>query len=214
MKKILFAVLLLFAGSCFAASIEVEENIPANTVWSFSVILPNGADFEDAQILLNGSNLISFDTNPANEIVAYNKDNARLFGSTEPIGNKVYFLVSPLAKGERDIVLEIDGQTADEETVDFFEIYDAEARADLQSQISSLKGNVNSLIEQYNQVEERLGSALTEQDKQELQSSISSLQNSLAGLESSLEEEAALTDTKIKALPPLPELGQKHNSLH
>ena len=55
-------MVLLFAAGTSAASIEVQESIPANTVWSFSVTLPNGTDFDDARVLLDGDRIISFET--------------------------------------------------------------------------------------------------------------------------------------------------------
>lgn len=201
MKKLVFAFLVLaIASSCNAASIEVQDSVPAKTVWSFSVTLPNGEDFDDARVLLDGSRLISFYTDPSDEIVAYDEDSSRLFSSTEPEGRKVYFLVSPLAKGTHDIELKVDDETEDEREVSFFEIFDADEQGDLQSKLNSLRGTVNSVVEQVNGFEGRLSEALTEEDRQALQSSINSTKDSITALESRLKQQETESDAKIDVL--------------
>ncbi len=202
MKKLIFALMvLLFVTGASAASIDVQETIPANTVWSFSVTLPTGTNFNDADVLLNGSKLISFETMGSSQVItAVDPDSSRLFSSTEPVNNTVYFLVSPLRSGNHDIVLKIDDSTADEQEVEFFEIYGAEERADLQTQVTRLKGSVNTLVEQFNSIEESLGNALNEEDKQALQANIDSLQSSMSEIEAGLEEQDADSLTKIIAL--------------
>jgi len=201
MKKILIAFLvMLIAGSCYAASIDVPESLPEKSVWSFSVTLPNGQDFDDADVFLDGDRLISFYTNPQDEIVTYDVDESRLFSSTDPIGNRVYFLVSPLSEGNHRIKLEVDDSVEAEEEVEFFEIYDSDSGSSLQDQINSVKTSVGSMIEQYNAMESKISAALTEEDKQALQSSINNVSSSVSALESKLEEQAEQSDTKDNAL--------------
>lgn len=199
-KALLVFLILVLATPCYTASIEALETLPEKTVWSFSVILPNGTDFDNAQLILDGSNLIAFYTNPSNEIIAYDKDTERLFSVTEPEGNKIYFLVSPQQTGDRTLRLEIDAETADEKTINFFELYDAEGKADLQTQVNSLRGNVNSIIEQFNEINNRLDQSLTEEDKQTLQTSINNMDNSLTGLETRLEQQSEENNTKTNIL--------------
>ena len=202
MKKLIFALMvLLVATSASAASIEVQESVPANTVWSFSVTLPNGTDFDDAKVLLDGSRIISFETVGSNQTIEpFDEDSSRLFSSTEPVGNTVYFLVSPLDDGAHDIVLKVDDSTVDEESVDFFAIYDAGERADLQSQVNSMRGSVNSLVSQVNSVEEKLGNALTDEDRQALQASIDELKEAMLEMKTGLEGQDANSLVKINAL--------------
>ncbi|MBN2067086.1 MAG: hypothetical protein JW744_01320 [Candidatus Diapherotrites archaeon] len=201
MRKTVFAFLLvLLAGFCYSASINVEGSLPANTVWSFSVSLPNGADFDDATVFLEGTELISFYTNPSNQIIAYDADSTRVFSYTEPIGNNVYLLVSPMAKGSREITLEVDGVEEDNEEIGFFTILDADEQGDIQGQLNSLKGSLNTLIGQLNELEE---SALTEDDRQELLSKIASIEGSIYSIESSLaslESKANVNESEIQGL--------------
>lgn len=198
MKKFALAFLvMILAGSCYAASIDVQEAVPADTVWSFSVTMPNPADFDDAKVLLDGTRIASFYT--YNDKIKFDEediDRRRVFSNTEPIGNTVYFLVSPLEKGSYELVLEVDDESRAEEEIEFFEIYDAEEKADLQTQLTSLRGSVNSLIEQYNAVESQLGEKLTEADRQALQSGIDSLQTAITNLE----EQETDSGNKISAL--------------
>lgn len=212
MKRMLFAfAVLMLLGSVSAASIDVEENVPANTVWTFSVNLPSGHDFDDAKVYLDGSRLISFYTNPSNEIVAYDEDSARLFSSTEPVGNKVYFLVSPMEEGEHRIKLKVDDSTEDEEEIEFFEIYDAESNESLKQQVDTVKGSVGSLIRQFNDLEEEIGNALTQEDKQALESSISSVQSSVSELEAKMleqeENDAARANVLLSEIEDLKDTG-------
>ncbi len=200
MRKFIFAfILLLLAGGCFAASVEVEQAVPAGTVWSFSVSLPNGQDFDGARVLLDGSTLVSF-TSPSDKIVSYDEDSSRLFSITDPENGKVYFLVLPLEKGDHVISLEVDGSQEAEEEVDFFGIFDAESSTSLKEQIDGVKNSVAGLIEQYNKLEDKLKAALTEEDKQQLQSSISSVESSVSQLEAAVEEQGEGTNTKIQGL--------------
>jgi chaperonin cofactor prefoldin len=198
MKKFILAFLVIMvAGSCFAASIDVQEAVPADTVWSFSVTMPNAADFDEAKVLLDGTRIASFYT--YNDKIKFDEediDRRRVFSNTEPIGNTVYFLVSPLGKGRYELVLEVDDESRAEEEIEFFEIYDAEEKADLQTQLNSLRGSVNSLIEQYNEIEAQLGEKLTEADRQQLQSGIDSLQTAITNLE----EQETDSGNKISAL--------------
>ena len=202
MKKLIFAlIVLLFVTGTSAASIDVQETIPANTVWSFSVTLPNGADFDNADVLLNGNKIASFYT--YNNNIKFDEkdiDKTTVFSSTEPVGNSVYFLVSPLGDGDYDILLEVDGSTADEQTVNFFEIYDADTQGDLHSRLDSLRGTMKSVVDQVNGFEERLSAALTEEDRQALQANIDSLQSSMSEIETGLKEQDADNLTKIIAL--------------
>ncbi len=202
MRKFLIAFLVMIvAGGSFAASIDVQEAVPADTVWSFSVTMPNAADFDNAKVLLDGTRIASFYT--YNDKIKFDEediDRTRVFSNTEPIGNTVYFLVSPLEKGSHELVLEVDDESRAEEQIEFFEIYDAEEKADLQTQLTSVRGSVNSLIEQYNAVETQLGEKLDEADRQQLQSGIDSLQSALTGLENSLEEQGTDSSSKINAL--------------
>ncbi len=202
MKKIIFALMVLaLLGNVNAASIGVQQNIPANTVWSFSVTLPAGTDFDDAKVLIDGSRIISFETVGSSQTIqAFDPDNSRLFSSTEPVGNTVYFLVSPMAKGSHDLTLKVDGDDLAEEQVSFFEIYDAEGRADLQSQVNSLRGNVNSVVDQFNSFEGKLGEALTEEDKQALQASINAVESNVSALETELGNLAQETGVKTQVL--------------
>jgi len=202
MKGLLFAFFALaLIGSCNAASINVEEAVPANTVWSFSVELPNADSFDDAEVRLDGSRLIAFYT--YNNKVKFDEedvDKTRLFSNTDPIGDEVYFLVSPLDEDDHKITLRVDGDTVEEKNVDFFEIYDADDKASLQEKIDNVKGSVTSLITQYNQLEERMGTALTQEDRQAIQSSIDNLQGSLNSLEASVQESDGSNEAKISAL--------------
>ncbi len=216
MKRLLFALIILLAATgAGAASIDVQESIPANTVWSFSVTLPNGTDFDDAEVLVDGSRIISFETVGSSQTIqAFDEDSSRLFSSTEPVGNTVYFLVSPLDDGEHNIVLKVDDSEVDEESVDFFEIYDADERADLQNQVTSLKGSVNTLVSQFNSIEESLGSALKEEDRLALQANIDNLQASMSEVETGLESQTGDNLVKINALNKyLNELEMRTNEL-
>lgn len=201
MRKIAFAFLLIaLAGSCFAASIDVPETLPEKTVWSFSVTLPNGSDFDDADVFLDGSRLISFYTNPSDEIIAYNEDDSRLFSATEPSGAKITFLVSPLAEGPHTLRLEVGGSLEAEEEIEAFEIYDEASGASLQDQIANVKSSLAGLIEQYNQLEARLPNYLTQEDKSALESRINGVQSTVSALEASLEEQGSQNDLKAQAL--------------
>ena len=215
-KHAFFAlVLLTLATNACAASIEAQETTPEKTVWSFAVRLPAGTDFDNAQVLLDGTNLIEFYTNPSNETIAYNQDSERLFSNTEPEGNKVYFLVSPQATGEHTIRLEIDGETQDEKTLLFFEIYDAEGKADLQTQVNSLRGSVNSLIEQMNTMNDTLEQTMTQEDKQALQTSINNIDSSLTELEQKLEQQETENNAKTSVLlEDVQRLQEKTNDLN
>jgi len=185
MKNCIFVFLLvLLSGHVGAALINVEESIAANTVWSFSVSLPAGNDFDEAEVLLDGSSLISFYTTPNDEIVAFDQDPTRVFSFTEPIGNTVYLLVSPRAKGSHKIVLTVDGEEEADEEINFFEILDAGEQAELQGQLNSIKGSVSTLIEQLSELDER---ALDEEDRQQLQSRITGLKSRLDSIQSSLQ---------------------------
>lgn len=203
MKKLLFAFLVLaIMGSCYAVSIDVQDSIPANTVWSFSVRLPNASDFENAQVLLDGDSLIRVYA-PSNKILSPDQediDKTRVFSNTEPIDNTIYFLVSPLAKGSHDIALKVDDEDETEKEVLFFEIFDADEQGDLQSRLDSLRGTVNSVVEQVNGFEGRLSEALTEEDKQALQSSINSTKDSITALESRLKQQETESNAKIDVL--------------
>jgi|GEM_PF-5728644 len=202
MKRVAFALLvLLLAAGCGAASIEVQESVPASTVWSFSVTLPNAVDFDDAKVLLNGSNIASFYTyNGKIKFEEDDIDRAKVFSNTEPVSNRVYFLVSPLAKGTHTLKLEVDGAAADEKSVEFFEIYDAEGNADLQDQVTSVRGSVNSLVEQFNELEGGLANALGAEDKAELNAGIAEVESALSSLEAAVEEKGSERDAKINAL--------------
>jgi len=201
MKKLLIAFLLLLVlGSCYAVSITAEDSIPANTLWSFRVTLPSATDFDDAKVELDGSRIVSFYTSPSNEIVSYDEDLSRIFSITEPDNSKVYFLLSPLSKGTHDLLLEVDGETVQEREVLFFEIFDADEQGDLESRLDSLRGTMNSVVEQVNGFEERLGKALTEEDKQALQSSINSVKDSITGLETRLGQQESESSTKMNVL--------------
>ena len=202
MKRIFIAFMLVaFLASCSAASIEVYESIPANAVWSFSVNLPDADDFDDAKVFLDGGRLISFYTHNG-EIIPESDglDKSRVFSSTEPINNTVYFLVSPLEKGDHEIELEIDGDTVDEEVISFFEIYDAEGNADLQSQITSLRGNVNSVVEQFNEIKDKLDETLTEEDKRALEQSINNLETDVGALETEFENSSLQNQNRVEVL--------------
>jgi len=201
MKLIVVAVLLFaILGNCYAVSIEVQESVPANTVWSFSVALPSSDDFDKAEVFLDGEKIAGISGGSGIDVLPSSIDKTKVFSNTEPVGNRVYFLISPVSSGEHRLRLEIDNEEKDEENINFFEIYDADEKADLQTQINSVRGSVNSLIEQTNSFEETLGDALTESDRQALQSSINSVQNSLNSLESRLEEEAASSTSKANVL--------------
>ena len=202
MKRIaLLLIVLLLAAGCGAASIEVQESVPASTVWSFSVILPNAVDFDDAKVLLNGSNIASFYTyNGRIKFEEDDIDRAKVFSNTEPVSNRVYFLVSPLAKGTHTLKLEIDGAAADEKSVEFFEIYGAEGNEDLQEQMASVRGSVNSLVGQFNELEGRLANALGAEDKAELNAGIAEVESALSSLEAAVEEKGSERDAKINAL--------------
>ena len=190
MKKAFLAfMILMLTTASYAASIEAPETMPEKTVWSFSITLPNGQDFDNATLQLDGSNLIEFYTNPSDEIIAYNENSEKLFSNTEPVGNKIHFLVSPQTKGDHVLKLEIDGETSGEKTVNFFELYDAEGKADLQTQVSSLRGSVNSIIEQFNEINDRIDQKLTQEDKQTLQTNINNVNSSLTELETKLEQQ-------------------------
>jgi hypothetical protein len=199
MKRLLFAFLVLvLAGSSFATSIDVQEKIPAETVWSFSVILPGAGDFSDADVFLNGNRIMSFYT--YNDKIKFDEadiDKTKVFSSTEPIGNRVYFLVAPLSRGEHEIAVEVDGEEEARKEVDFFEIYDAGESADMETQLNSVRNTTNSLL---NQVAELEAAALTEEDRQALQTSIDSIKSSVSLLEASLAEQGEDTSQKIDVL--------------
>lgn len=189
MRKLLFAFLVMvLAGYCSAASIEVKESLPAETVWSFSITLPNAADFDNADVLLDSSSLVQFYTSPAGQIVAYNPDKSRLFYVSElASSNRVFLLVAPMAKGDHTISLKIDGTSSAEKTVNFFEIGSFDDKQSIQGQITSLNGSINTVIQQMNDLDEK---ALTGQDKQELQSGINELQSKLGSLEAKLKQDS------------------------
>jgi hypothetical protein len=201
MKKLVLAFLVVMLASAFGASVDVQESLPATTVWSFSVKLPGANDFDEAKVWLDGSSLISFYTyNGKIKFDSDDVDKSRVFSNTEPIDNMVYFLVSPMEDGIHEIELEVDGDVVDSEEVDFFEIYDAEDKASLQQQISTVKGSVATLIEQYNQLEASLGSYLKEEDRQALQSGIDGLQASLENLEAAVEGQEQQNSLKFQVL--------------
>jgi len=199
MRRVVLAFLAigLFAG-CNAASIETNESVAAGTVWSFSVNLPDAEDFDDAKVFLDGDRTISFYT--YNGKIKFDQDDvdkSRVFSVTEPIDNTVYFLVSPLERGDHEIGLEVDGETEDEEQVNFFEIYDAEGRADLQSQINSLRGSVNSVVEQFNDFGEK---TLSEQDRAELEAKIAQVESLISSLEQDVENRSLENAQKVDVL--------------
>lgn len=201
MKRVAFALLvLLLAAGCGAASIEVQESVPASTVWSFSVALPNAGDFTDAKILLDGSQIARIKGDSGIYVLPNSIDSTKIFSNTAPVSNRVYFLVSPLAKGTHTLKLEVDGAAADEKSVEFFEIYDAEGNADLQDQVTSVRGSVNSLVEQFNELEGRLANALGAEDKAELNAGIAKVESALSSLEAAVEEKGSERDAKINAL--------------
>ncbi len=202
MKKILFAFLvLLLAGSCFATTIDAQEKIPAETVWSFSVTLPDADDFSDADVFLNGNRIMSFYTyNGKIKFEEEDVDKTKVFSNTEPIGNRVFFLVAPLSRGGQEISVEVDGEEKTRKEVDFFEIYDASESADLETQVNSVRNTATSLLNQVAALEDKLGQALTQEDKQTLQSGIDSIRNTISGLEASIAEQEAATGQKIDIL--------------
>ena len=202
MKKILFAFLVLvLAGSCFATSIEVKEKIPAETVWSFSATLPGADDFSEADIFLNGNRIMSFYTyNGKIRFEEEDIDKTKVFSSTEPIGNRVFFLVAPLSRGSQEISVEVDGEEKSRKEIDFFEIYDAGESADLETQLNSVRNTANSLLNQVAELEEKMKGALTDADRQALQSSIDSVKSSVSGLEASITEQETATGQKIDVL--------------
>ena len=201
MKRIAFAlmVLLLTAGGG-AASIEVQGSVPASTVWSFSVTLPNAGDFTDAKILLDGPQIARIKGDSGIYFPPNSIDTTKIFSRTDVVSNRVYFLVSPLAKGTHTLRLEVDGSSADEESVEFFEIFDAEGNADLQDQLTSIQGSINTLVSQLNEIESRLGETLDADDRAELQAGIDSVQSALSGLEANVELKGGESDAKINAL--------------
>ena len=202
MKKILFAFLVIaLAGSCFAASIDVKEKVAAETVWSFSVTLPPAEEFSDADVFLNGNRIMSFYT--YNDKIKFDEEDietSRVFSSPRLDGRKAYFLAVPLSKGMHEIALEVDDEEADRKEVEFFEIYDADESADLETQVNSVRNTANTLLNQVADLEEKMGKALTEEDRQALQTSIDSVKSSVSSLESSLENQEANTGLKIDAL--------------
>lgn len=188
MRKLLFAFLVIaLAGYCSAASVEIKDTLPAETVWSFSVFLPNGVDFGNAEVLLDSSRLAYFQTDSADQVVLLEKDNSRLFSVSSASSNRVYLLVAPLVKGDHTVSLKVDGASIVEKTISFFEIGSFDDKQSMQDKIASLNGSVNTVINQINNLEE---DALTQEDRQELQASINELQGKLDSLEAELKQDA------------------------
>ncbi len=201
MKKLAFAFLVLMLASAFGVSIDVQESLPATTPWTFSAKLPNANDFGEAKVWLDGSSLISFYTyNGKIKFDSDDVDKTRVFSNTETEGETVYFLISPMEEGGHEIELEVDGLIVGREEVDFFEIYDAEGRASLEQQVSTVKGSVATLIEQYNQLEATLSNYLTAEDLQSLELGISRLEAGLANLEAEVEGNEEQDSLKMQVL--------------
>ena len=201
MKRIFIAFMLVaLLASCSAASIEVNENIPASTAWSFSVEFPNSSDFDIAQIFLDGGKVARVSGGSGIDVLPSSIDKTKIFSYTDSVERRIYFLVSPLEKGDHEIELEIDGDTVDEEAISFFEIYDAEGNADLQSQITSLRGNVNSVVEQFNEIKDKLDETLTEEDRYALEQSINNLETDVGALETEFENSSLQNQNRVEVL--------------
>ncbi len=207
MKKLLSALLLfLLAVSCSAASINVQNAVPADTVWSFSVTLPDAGDFDEAEIMLDGSSLVTLYTR-SNKILVDVLNETKVL-SNAVVGSSVYLSIAAVGKGTHSIRLVIDGEEEASKEVLFFEVLAAEDQPDLQSQINSLHGSINSLIEQFNELDERAGGMLKEEDRQQLQAGIDELSAAVNSLEAQLQQQQVAAEQAEAELASLQQQAQ------
>ncbi|MCX6799025.1 MAG: hypothetical protein NTW59_02945 [Candidatus Diapherotrites archaeon] len=183
-------VLLFFAACASAVSISAADSVAAGSVWSVSVSLPNAGEFNFAKIFLDGSQIAKVNGDSGIYFPPSSADSSRVLSATVS-GNNANFLLAGLSRGTHTVSVSVDGGDSVGREVNFFDVLSAEEQGSLQSQLNSLRGSVNSLVEQYNALEGKGGGVLTEDDKQEflgelgnVKASIEEMQQRLSAAES------------------------------
>ena len=191
MRKLFLAFLLLLLFSvAYSASINASDSIAANAVWSFSVSLPNASEFDNAEVLLDGSSLGIKWYAPGDTILVDEKniDKTRVFSSSQPVSNTIYFMITPMLKGTHSIVLNVDSSESARKEIRFFEALDSAQQANLQTELSGLRGTVIALEERLNALQ---ADSLKKEDKDQLLAEINSLKGKIDSMQSSLDSFAA-----------------------
>lgn len=188
MRKLLFASLFLLLAAAASAAIDLQNSVAANSVWSFSVSLPEPSAFSSAKILLDDSQLIKIISDGSNTVPWPNSMDAARVSSNAVVGNSVYLSVVGLPKGAHTIKVQVDDWSPESREVYFFEAMDAAEQSNLQSQLNSLKASVDTLTEEVNSFP---ADYLRKEDKDQLLAEISALKGKIDSMQSSLDSVAA-----------------------
>ena len=204
MKKALFCLLLplLLAPLGAFAGINAPASIPADTVWSFSVSLPAAGEFSSARIFLDGTQVAKVNGDSGIYFPPNSVESSRILSNAIG-GNTAFFSVAALGKGTHTLKMQVDSIDPESREIYFFEVFNAESQRELQSQLDSVRGSVNSLITQFNSLEEKSNGALTASDKEELLAGIKELGSLAEALQAELElqkSENAAAQGEIQSL--------------
>jgi len=194
MKKTLFCLLLLFAPLGVFAEINAPASIPADTVWSFSVSLPAAGEFVSARIFLDSQQVAKVNGDSGIYFPPNGVESSRIFSNAIG-GNTAFFSAAALGKGTHTLKMQVDSKDFESREIYFFEVLNAENQQEVEAQLNSVKGSVNSLITQFNGLEDKSKGALTAADKEELLAKISGL----GALAESLQAELQLQKSENSA---------------
>ncbi len=188
MKKFAFALLFLLLASAASAAIDLQGSVAANSVLSFSVSLPSASSFREAIVFLDSDELIGVYTFQSKVKIDEDSLNKTKVVSSAVVENVVYLSIAALRSGSHTVKVQVDGTETESREITVFEPLDSEQIAEMQKDLSGLRGTVIAQEERLNALQ---ADSLRKEDKDQLLAEIDSLKEKLDSMQSSLDSVAA-----------------------